>query len=120
MRASRPAPCFARAEPRRRVLAYLKGLLSHTECKNGWQLAEALGEGGLQGMQRLLNAADWDAEAVRDDLQAYVLEHLADEASGVLVIDETGFLKKGTKSAGRSGNTAGRLANARTVRSACL
>src|SRR5260370_21346944 len=65
-------------------------------------------------MQRLVNAADWDAEAVRDDLRAYVVEHLADTRSGVLVIDETGFLKKGTKSAGvarQYSGTAGRREN---------
>jgi SRSO17 transposase len=65
-------------------------------------------------MQRLLNAADWDAEAVRDELRAYVVEHLADESSGVLVIDETGFVKKGTKSAGvarQYSGTAGRREN---------
>lgn len=90
---------FVRAEPRRRALAYLKGLLSHAERKNGWQLAEEAGEQTPDGMQRLLSTAQWDADAVRDDLLAYVQEHLA-EASAILVLDETGFLKKGTKSAG--------------------
>src|SRR5215813_4602550 len=94
---ARIAPHFRRREARERARRYLAGLLGRSERKNGWQLAEALGEGGPQGMQRLLNAADWDAEAVRDDLQAYVLEHLADERSGVLVVDETGFVKKGAK-----------------------
>jgi len=111
---ARIAPRFRRREARERARRYLAGLLGRSERKNGWQLAEALGEGGPQGMQRLLNAADWDAEAVRDDLQAYVLEHLADERSGVLVIDETGFLKKGTKSAGvarQYSGTAGRREN---------
>src|SRR5262249_15346673 len=82
---SRIAPRFERAEPRRRSLAYLRGLLSHAERKNGWQ--------------RLLNASRWDADAVRDDLVAYVREHWADPAA-ILVIDETGFVKQGTKSAG--------------------
>ena len=111
---ARIAPRFRRREARERARRYLEGLLGRSERKNGWQLAEALGEGGPQGMQRLLNAADWDAEAVRDDLQAYVLEHLSDERSGVLVIDETGFLKKGTKSAGvarQYSGTAGRREN---------
>jgi SRSO17 transposase len=111
---ARIAPRFRRREARERARRYLQGLLGHIERKNGWQLAEALGEGGPQGMQRLLNAADWDAEAVRDDLRAYVLEHLADERSGVLVIDETGFVKKGTKSAGvarQYSGTAGRREN---------
>src|SRR5258708_5711856 len=111
---ARIAPRFRRREARERAQRYLQGLLGRSERKNGWQLAEALGEGGPQGMQRLLNAADWDAEAVRDDLRAYVVEHLADTRSGVLVIDETGFLKKGTKSAGvarQYSGTAGRREN---------
>ncbi len=93
------AHCFARAEPRRLALAYLKGLVGTSERKNSWQLAEAAGEVTSDGMQRLLNAAGWDAELVRDDLRRYVVEHLGDEQA-VLVIDETGFLKKGTKSVG--------------------
>jgi SRSO17 transposase len=111
---ARIAPHFRRREARERARRYLQGLLGRVERKNGWQLAEALGEGGPQGMQRLLNTADWDAEAVRDDLRTYVVEHLADESSGVLVIDETGFLKKGTKSAGvarQYSGTAGRREN---------
>jgi len=96
---ARIAPRFERAEPRRRALRYLTGLLSHTERKNGWQLAEEAGERTPDGMQRLLNASRWDPDAVRDDLVAYVREHLADPAA-VLGIDETGFVKKGTKSAG--------------------
>jgi SRSO17 transposase len=110
---ARIAPRFERAEPRRRVLAYLHGLLSHAERKNGWQLAEEAGEGTPDGMQRLLNASRWDVDAVRDDLVAYVREHLAD-AAAILVIDETGFLKKGTKSAGvqrQYSGTAGRREN---------
>src|SRR5258708_35452503 len=95
----RIAPHFERAEPRRRALAYLKGLLSQTERKNGWQLAEEAGERTPDGMQRLLNASRWDADAVRDDLVTYVREHLADPGA-ILVLDETGFLKKCTKSAG--------------------
>jgi len=105
---------FRRREARERARRYLQGLLGRSERKNGWQLAEALGERGPQGIQRLLNAADWDAEVVRDDVRAYVLEHLSDERSGVLVIDETGFLKKGTKSAGvarQYSGTAGRREN---------
>src|SRR5258708_3142308 len=97
---ARIAPRFRRREARERAQRYLQGLLGRSERKNGWQLAEALGEGGPQGMQRLLNAADWDAEAGRDDLRAYVVEHLADTRSGALAIDETGCLSKGTKSAG--------------------
>ena len=91
---------FARAEVRERARRYLVGLLDRVERKNGWQLAEAIGECGAKGVQRLLNAAAWDADGVRDDLRDYVVEHLGDEASGVLIVDETGFLKKGTKSCG--------------------
>ncbi len=109
----RVAHRFARAEPRRRALAYLRGLLSPVERKNGWQLAERAGEATPDGMQHLLARADWDADAVRDDLRAYVVEHLGDPAA-VLVIDETGFVKKGTKSVGvqrQYSGTAGRIEN---------
>jgi DDE superfamily endonuclease len=63
-------------------------------------MAEAIGEARPRGVQHLLNDARWDADLVRDDLSEYVVEHLGDEASGVLIVDETGFLKKGTKSVG--------------------
>jgi SRSO17 transposase len=98
---------------RTRARRYLDGLLAPVERKNGWQLAEALGERTPDGVQRLLNAAHWDADAVRDDLQRYVVTHLGD-ADAVLVVDETGFLKKGTKSAGvarQYSGTAGRIEN---------
>ena len=91
---------FARSEARERVKRYLVGLLGRVERKNGWQLAEAIGETDPQGVQRLLNSAKWDADAVRDDLREYVVEHLGDEESGGLLTDETGFLKKGKKSVG--------------------
>src|SRR5215211_1499226 len=91
---------FARSEARERVKRYLLGLLGRVERKNGWQLAEAIGETDPQGVQRLLNAAKWDADAVRDDLREYVVEHLGDEQSGVLIADETGVPKKGEKSVG--------------------
>jgi len=96
----RVAHCFARSEARERVKRYLLGLLGRVERKNGWQMAEAMGEHDPQGVQRLLNSARWDAEEVRDDLREYVLEHLGDEETGVLIVDETGFLKKGEKSVG--------------------
>src|SRR5215207_665854 len=104
---------FARSEPRRRAAGYLRGLLSGTERKNGWQLAEHLGDPTPDGVQHLLARADWDADAVRDDLLGYVAEHLG-EPGGVLVVDETGFLKKGTKSCGvarQYSGTAGRIEN---------
>jgi SRSO17 transposase len=97
---ARIAHRFARAEARERAGRYLAGLLGRVERKNGWQLAEAMGEAGPRGVQRLLSAAAWDANGVRDDLRAYVVDHLGDEATGVLIVDETGFLKKGSKSCG--------------------
>ncbi len=118
--AGRIAPRFVRAEPRRRALAYLRGLLSPLERKNGWQLAEAAGDATPDGVQDFLSRMRWDADAVRDDLRAYVVEHLGDP-DAVLVLDETGFLKKGDRSAGPgcSGSTAAPRAASRTARSAC-
>src|SRR4051794_3393272 len=84
-------PRVARAEMRGRSRRYLIGLLGGAERKNGWQVAEAAGEATPAGMQEVLNRAVWDAEAVRDDLRAYVVEHLGDPAA-VLAVDETGFL----------------------------
>jgi SRSO17 transposase len=110
---ARIAGRFRRSEARERAKRYLGGLLARVERKNGWQLAEHLGESGPQGVQRLLNAAHWDADAVRDDLRTYVVEHLGDP-TGVLIVDETGFLKKGTKSVGvqrQYSGTAGRREN---------
>jgi SRSO17 transposase len=110
---ARIAGRFARAEPRRRVLAYLRGLLGNVGRKNGWQLAEHAGEATPDGMQRLLATADWDPDLVRDDLRAYVVEHLGDPGA-VLVVDETGFLKKGTTSVGvqrQYSGTAGKVEN---------
>jgi SRSO17 transposase len=104
---------FARAEPRARAGMYLRGLLSAAERKNGWTLAEQAGDATPDAMQRLLNHADWNADAVRDDLRDYVVEHLGTDAA-VLVVDETGFLKKGSKSAGvgrQYSGTAGRIEN---------
>jgi SRSO17 transposase len=110
---ARIAPRFARSEPRARVLAYVRGLLAPVERKNSWTLAERAGEASPDGMQRLLAAADWDADVVRDDVRDYVVEHLG-SGQGVLVVDETGFLKKGSKSAGvarQYSGTAGRIEN---------
>ncbi len=104
---------FARAEPRRRAVGYIRGLLGEAERKNGWQLAEHLGEATPDGVQHLLARADWDADAVRDDLTRSVGEHLG-HPDGVLVVDETGFLKKGTKSCGvarQYSGTARRIEN---------
>ena len=109
----RIAARFARAEVRQRVRPFLAGLLAPIQRRNGWQLAEHLGELAPDGVQRLLNGAAWDAEAVREDLRDYVVEHLGDPEA-VLVCDETGFLKKGTKSVGvqrQYSGTAGRVEN---------
>jgi SRSO17 transposase len=110
---ARIGPRFRRAEVGQRAWHFLEALVSPIERKNGWQIAEALGEHGPRGVQRLLGEADWDEDAVRDDLRAYVIEHLGD-AEGLLVMDETGFLKKGGKSAGvarQYSGTAGRREN---------
>src|SRR4051812_11184333 len=110
---ARLAPRFGRVEPRRRASAYLRGLLAPLGRKNGWQLAEAAGDRTPDGMQDFLSRMRWDADAVRDDLRAYVVEHLGDPEA-VLVLDETGFVKKGGKSAGvqrQYSGTAGRVEN---------
>ena len=104
---------FRRPEPRHRVLDYLRGLLSPVERKNGWQLAEQAGDATPDGVQHLLSTHRWDADLVQGDLAGYVVEHLAD-AEAVLVVDETGFLKKGDKSVGvqrQYSGTAGRIEN---------
>lgn len=109
----RLGPRFGRAEPRRRLAAYLRGLLAPVARKNGWQLAEAAGDRTPDGVQEFLSRVRWDADAVREDLLAYVGTHLGD-AGGVLVLDETGFIKKGVRSAGvqrQYSGTAGRIEN---------
>ena len=97
---ARIAHRFRRPEVKERVQLYLTGLLAEIRRKNGWQMAQAIGELQPRSTQRILNGTRWDAEAVRDDLREYVVEHLGDKESGVLIVDETGFLKKGEKSVG--------------------
>jgi SRSO17 transposase len=113
---ARVARRFLRPEVKERARRYLGALFGRVERKNGWQMAEQIGEAGPQGAQRLLNSACWDADAVRDDLREYVVEHLGgEEESGALIVDETGFLKKGEKSVGvarQYTGTAGRIENA--------
>src|ERR1039457_2453392 len=108
----RIADLFARSEVRERSLAYLEGLLSGCERKNSWQVAEWAGEASPYGMQYLLDRSRWDASAVQARLSDYVKEELGDP-DAVLVLDETGFLKKGIHSAGvelqYSGTAAGFL-----------
>lgn len=111
----RLAGCFGRRDLRRRVRGYLRGLLGRVSRKNMWQLAEYLGDETPHGLQRLLDRAVWNADTVRDVLVGYAREGLlGDDESGVLVVDETGFLKKGVKSAGvqrQYSGTAGRIEN---------
>ncbi|MFV0126138.1 IS701 family transposase [Streptomyces sp. HMX112] len=104
---------FSRVDLRWRMRDYVRGLLAPVERKNGWQLAEYAGHRGPAGFQHLLNGASWDADAVRDDVQHYVAERLG-TPDGVLIVDDTGFLKKGTTSAGvqrQYSGTAGRTEN---------
>src|SRR5260370_2685420 len=96
---ARIAPRFARPEPRRRALAYLQGLLSSVERKNGWHLAEQAREATPYGMQRLLSQAVWDTDGVRDDVRSYALEQLGTRAA-VVAIDAASFSKRGKHSAG--------------------
>ena len=110
---ARIAGRFAQACSRKRARAYLLGLLSRAERKNGWTIAELAGDATPDGMQRLLNFYSWSADDVRDDLRDYVAAEFGDP-TGVLIPDETGFLKKGTKSAGvqrQYSGTAGRIEN---------
>jgi SRSO17 transposase len=95
----RVAGRFARVELRRRAKAFVRGLLSDLPRKNCWTIAEHAGDATPDGMQHLLARAVWDADAVRDDVRAVLVEHLGDQAA-VLVIDETGDLKKGSHTAG--------------------
>ncbi len=109
----RIAGLFTRSEARERSLAYLEGLLSHCERKNGWQLAEWMGEVAPYRVQHLLDRARWDADSARDHLRSYVLEELS-SPDAVLIADETGFLKKGLHSVGvkrQYTGTAGRIEN---------
>jgi len=111
--AARIAPRFGRAEPRRRACAYLRGLIAPLGRKNGWQLAEAAGDRSPDGVQDFLARMRWDADLVRDDLRGYVVDTLGDPQA-VLVLDETGFLKKGRHSVGvqrQYSGTAGRIEN---------
>ncbi|MFF4686295.1 IS701 family transposase [Streptomyces sp. NPDC001307] len=110
---ARIAGRFRRVEPRAAARAYLLGLLSSVERKNCWRLAEHVGHARPGPMQRLLRSARWDSDALRDDVRAYVMEHLGAD-DGVLIVDETGFLKKGRSSAGvqrQYTGTAGRIEN---------
>jgi SRSO17 transposase len=117
---ARFAPRFQRRETREQAAKYLRGLLAPLERQNGWQLAEALGDATRDRTQRLLYRAGWDAEAARDVLQQFVIETFGDP-EGIGVVDETGFLKKGTARRARprwgcSGSTAAPRGRWRTAR----
>ncbi len=99
---------FRRPEAADHAADYLRGLLAEVERKNGWQLAERAGYVHPRGIQRVLDRYAWDADAVRDDLRAYVLPALADPRA-ILVVDETGFPKQGTHSAGVARQYCGTL-----------
>ncbi|WP_411571547.1 transposase, partial [Pectobacterium cacticida] len=108
---------FKRSEPRERSLAYIKGLLGSAQRKNGWQLAEWMGEANPDGVQHLLERAHWDADAARDVLRRYVVEQFGDP-DGILIVVETGFIKKGTTFPGvhrHSTGSAGRFAASRVA-----
>src|SRR5262245_25567947 len=107
------SPRFGRSDRQRHAWEYLLGLLSTVDRKNGWQLAEAAEHPAPYRLQHLLDRAPWNADAVRDDMLEYIAETLGDP-HGVLVVDETGFLKKGTHSVGvqrQYSGTAGRIEN---------
>ena len=109
----RLGPRFRRSEVRTRVGSYLRGLLAGVDRKNGWQLAEFAGDLSPANVQHFIGRAAWEADAVRDDLRAYVVEDLG-QPDGILIVDETGFLKKGDKSVGvqrQYSGTAGRIEN---------
>ncbi|PYC87578.1 IS701 family transposase [Streptomyces tateyamensis] len=108
---------FTRVEPRRRIRSLVLGLLADLPRKNCWTIAEWAGEATPDGMQHLLNRAKWDADAVRDDLRDYVVEHLHDDQA-VLVVDETGDVKKGSHTVGvqrQYTGTAGRIENSQVA-----
>lgn len=103
---------FSRSETQGSAFAYLRGLISLIERKNSWQLSEEIGYSTPYAFQYLLGRALWDSNNLRDAVCTYTLEHLGKD--GVLSLDETGFLKKGSKSAGvgrQYSGTAGRIEN---------
>ena len=112
----RVAGRFGRVEPRRRARAFVLGLLADLPRKDCWTIAEHAGDASPDGMQHLGGRAVWDHDGVRDDVRAYVVEHLGDPGA-VLVVDETGDLKKGTTTVGCSASTPAPQAGSRTPRS---
>jgi len=96
----RIAPRFARPEPRHHAFLYMQAIFSEIPRKNSWQVAEQARQARPYGMQRLLCKAVWDVDGVRDDVRSYVLEQLGPDANAIAVLDESGFPKRGKKSAG--------------------
>lgn len=109
---------FSRSEPRESALAYTRGLIAPLERKNGWTLAAEAGNAGPDRIHRLLNQIGWNADEVLDDGRDYVVEYLGDPEA-VLIVDDTGFLKKGVRSAGVSASTPEPAGGRRTPRSGC-
>lgn len=110
---ARFAHLFARSEPRQQCRKYLRGLMAKVERKNCWQLAETVGDATPDSTQRILYQARWDADAARDILQQFIVESLGD-ADGIAVVDETSFVKKGTRSVGvkrQYSGTVGKIEN---------
>jgi SRSO17 transposase len=110
---ARFAPIFGRKEPRQQAQKYVRGLLAPVDRKNGWQLAEAIGDRIPDSTQRLLYLSRWEADEARDELEQYVIEVFG-EAEGIGVVDETGFIKKGQHSVGvkrQYSGTAGKIEN---------
>jgi len=107
--------CFSRRDLRSRAESYVRGLLGPVQRKNSWQVAEHVGAATPHGLQRLLGRARWDADVLRDEVRRYAVDHLLAEGEVCdLIVDETGFLKKGEKSAGvqrQYSGTAGRIEN---------
>jgi SRSO17 transposase len=113
----RVAGRFGRVDLRQRARAFVRGLLSDLPRKNCWTIAEHVGDPSPDGMQHLLGRAAWDEDALRDDVRAYLVEHLGDPEA-VLVVDETGDLKKGTGTVGvqrQYTGTGGRVENAQVA-----
>ncbi len=108
----RAGSCFRRCDTRGHAEGYVRALLGRMERKNGWQMAEYLGAGNPYPVQHFLGRANWSADTLRDEVLRYSREHLtAAKENGVLIVDETGFLKKGDKSVGvqrQYSGTAGR------------
>jgi hypothetical protein len=115
----RLAPYFERAEPRRRVMAYVRGMLSPAACRNSWQVAEVSSDATPDGVQHLLRRALWTPEAVCDERCTYIIEHLGIRTR-CWALTRPAFRKRAARPPAWHGNTAGQRAASTTARSACL